>query len=256
MIRIFCLIALSVMVSSCLTHRDVVYLQKRNLSTKASEVVNAPKPAYALQTNDVLSIKVVSAQPELTNQFNTIVTTTGFFNADPASLFLQGYSVDANGDITMPTIGKISVKNLTIEQAQQLIQTKLDEYVRNATALVNLVSFRVTVLGEVARPGQFYVFNRQTTIFDALGMAGDLNVLGNRKKVKLIRQTPEGSEVILLDLRDPDLLTSRYYYLAPNDAIYIEPSKAQIIRSNLVLAGAVSSGLTAIVLLFNFIADL
>lgn len=254
MIRIFYFIVISVLASSCVTQKDVIYLQEQ----KAGELVNTKMPPYYLKTNDVLSVRVISAEPLIANQFNTIPTGTGgggggFFNANPGNLFLQGYTIDENGDISMPLIGKVNVRKMTIDQAEQEVQKRINEYVKNATVLLRMVSFRVTVLGEVRNPGHFYIFNRQATIFDGLGMAGDINTFGNRKEVKLIRQTLEGTEIVKVDLRDPDLLRSQYYYLAPNDAVYVEPMKAQTVRNNFVIIGTVSSVLTSVILLYNFI---
>ena len=245
------------MISACVTQKDVVYLQDQ----MSGDVVNTNRPPYYLKTNDVLSVRVLHQDPALSNQFNTTMIGMGggggnFMNADPGNLFLQGYTIDDDGDITMPNIGKVQVRNLTVDQAQELVQRRLDEYLKNATVMVRMVSFRVTVLGEVRNPGHFYVFNRQASILDALGMAGDILPFGNRKEVKVIRQRQAGTEIVKLDLRDPDVLKSPFYYLAPNDAIYVEPLNAQTIRNNFVIVGTVSSALTAVILLYNLIERL
>lgn len=255
--RFFHLFIIIVLASSCVTQRDVIYLQDQ----KSGDLANTKMQPYYLKTNDVLSVRVLHQDPTLSNQFNTMMVGLAggggnFNNADPGNLFLQGYTIDDNGDITMPNIGKVQVRKLTVDQAQEMIQRRLDEYLKNATVLVRMVSFRVTVLGEVRNPGQFYIFNRQATIFDGLGMAGDILAFGNRQEVKVIRQRQEGSEIVKLDLRDPKLLESPYYYLAPNDAIYVEPLGAQTIRNNFIIVGTVSSALTAVILLYNFIERL
>jgi polysaccharide biosynthesis/export protein len=258
MIRGFYFFAFLLFASSCITQKDVLYLQ----NTRTGDFATAAAPPYYLKTNDVLSVRVISPSPEISNIFNTMPMGMaggggggGFMNADPGNLFLQGYSLDENGEISMPTIGKVMVRNMTVDQAQQVIQQRINEYVKNSTVLVRMVSFRITVLGEVRTPGHFYIFNRQATLFDGLGMAGDINPFGNRKSVNLVRQTQEGSEIIKLDLRDPKLLQSKYYYLSPNDAIYVEPLGAQTARNNFVLIGTVSAVLTTAILLFRFISE-
>jgi len=150
----------------------------------------------------------------------------------------------------MPTVGKILVKNLTVSAIQELIQSKVNEYLNDATVSVRLVSFKITVLGTVTKPGYYYFYNGQVTLLEALGEAGDLTPLANRKNLKLIRQTSEGSEVVLLDLNDPNLLKSKYYYLLPNDVIYVEPLKAGTQRSNLV---PIATAISALVLVLTYI---
>jgi len=174
--------------------------------------------------------------------------------ANPGSLFLDGYSIDVSGKIILPTLGELTVKDLTVEEAQKLIQLNVNKYLNNAIAVVKLISFKVTVLGEVKNPGYYFVYNNQATALEALGMAGDLTNFGSRKNVKLIRQRPSGSEVILLDLTDPNLLKSEYYFLKPGDVIYVEPLKARSKRSNLEVLSVVFSALTTGILILSYVS--
>jgi polysaccharide export outer membrane protein len=116
-----------------------------------------------------------------------------------------------------------------------------------------MISFKVTVLGEVNNPGYHYVYNNQLTILEALGLAGDLTNFASRKNVKLVRQVPRGSEVVLLDLRDPNLLKSKYFFLMPNDVVYVEPLKARSKRLNLELLTLVFSAATTAILILNYV---
>ncbi len=120
------------------------------------------------------------------------------------------------------------VKGLTVEEVQQFIQSNANKYFNNAIVIVKLVSFKVTVLGEVKNPGYYFVYNNQATALEALGMAGDLTTFGNRRNIKLLRQHISGTEVILLDLTNPELLKSDYFYLKPGDVLYVEPLKGEI----------------------------
>ncbi len=173
--------------------------------------------------------------------------------ANPGTLFLDGYSIDTSGKITVPILGELMVKGLTVEEAQQFIQTSANKYFNNAIVIVKLISFKVTVLGEVKNPGYYYVYNNQATALEALGMAGDLTNFGNRKNVKLLRQKATGTEVILLDLTDADLLKSEYFYLKPGDVLYVEPLKARSKRSNLELLSVVFAATTTAVLIFSYV---
>ncbi|WP_223648488.1 polysaccharide biosynthesis/export family protein [Hymenobacter psoromatis] len=238
--------------SGCVVQNKLPYLQGGNYSTtQPSEVQNA-RPVYLLQPGDVLSIKVQSVQPALSDIFNVQgpqVITSG----DPGVLYLTGYSVDDTGMITLPTIGKLKMAGLSVEDAQTLVRTKVGAYVRDANVLVKLLSFKITVLGEVRQPGRYFIYNPQATVLEALGLAGDLTEFGNRQNVKLIRQTAKGSEVVLLNLTDPKLLQSPYYYLLPNDALYVEPMKARTDRGNANNLSLLFAGISAIVLLISYI---
>ena len=107
-------------------------------------------------------------------------------------------------------------------------------------------------MGEVRNPGYHFIYANQATILEALGLSGDLTVNGNRKNIKLIRQTDTGSEVIILDLTDPNLIKSPYYYLVPNDVVYVQPSKAQLTRTNLIPLGTLFGAISATFLILNY----
>jgi polysaccharide export outer membrane protein len=237
---------------SCVSQRKLSYLQGSNFSaTKPTQIANA-RPLYQLHVGDVLNIRVQSVQPVLSDIFNVPgpqTVTTG----DPSVLYLTGYPLDDTGSITLPTVGKVKVEGLSLDQAQALLQQKVTAYVRDANVLVKLLSFKITVLGEVRQPGRYFIYNTQATLLEGLGLAGDLNEFGNRENVKLVRQTDKGSEVVLLDLTDPKLLQSPYYYLQPNDALYVEPLKARSARGNANNLGIVFAGISAIVLLLSYI---
>lgn len=241
--------------ASCVSTRDISYLQDADYSSTQAKAVTNERPEYKLATNDVLNITVQSAQPELTQVFNLNGGQNNFNNGDPGSQYLNGYVIDAKGNITLPTAGRLAVRGLTVSEAQRIIQTAVNNYVRGATASVKLVSFKITVLGEVRNPGYFFIQNPQATLLEGLGLAGDLTPLGNRRNVKLIRQTAAGSEVVLLDLTRPNVLTSPYYYLQPNDAIYVEPVSALTQRANVTNLGIVFAGLTTVAVLINLIVN-
>ena len=240
------------LLGACVAQQQLPYLQGKDYSTRAAVQVDNQRQAYRLQTGDVLSIKVQSVQPALNDMFNV---TSGQYiqNGDPGNLFASGYSVDEAGSITLPTVGRLKVGGLTVEETQLLVQKEVARFMREANVVVKLTSFKLTILGEVRAPGRYFVYNSQATVLEALGMAGDLTEFGSRTNVKLIRQTPKGSEVVLLDLTDPELLRSKYYYLLPNDALYVEPMKARTARGNANNLGLVFGGLSTIILLLSFI---
>ncbi|WP_400191517.1 polysaccharide biosynthesis/export family protein [Hymenobacter sp. B81] len=248
----FHLLLAGVLLSGCIAQRRLPYLQGTEYSTRATvAVANAPQ-AYKLQPNDVLSVRVQSAQPTLNDIFN-VTDSRAMFGGDPGTMFLAGYNIDASGQVNLPTVGKVQLAGLTVDEAQKMVQQQVNRFVRDANVLVKLISFKITILGEVRTPGRYFVHNGQATVLEALGLAGDLTEFGNRQNVKLIRQTPQGSEVVLLDLTSPALLSSPNYYLLPNDALYVEPLRARTVRANVANLGLVFAGVSAAVLVMNYL---
>ncbi|WP_035566206.1 polysaccharide biosynthesis/export family protein [Hymenobacter sp. IS2118] len=249
---IWCLLPGLALLSSCVTQSQLPYLQNAGYSrTAATAVANTP-PSYRIQPNDVLSVRVQSSQPEFNELFN-VADARAMFGSDPGMMFLSGYSVGNDGNIMLPTVGRLQVAGLDIIAVQAAVQQRVSSFVRGANVVVKLLSFKLTVLGEVRSPGHYFVYNGKATVLEGLGLAGDLTEFGNRQKVKLIRQTPTGSEVVLLDLTDPTLLASPYYYLLPNDAVYVEPLRARTARANAGNLGLAFSGISAVVLLLSFL---
>ncbi|MEX0275193.1 MAG: polysaccharide biosynthesis/export family protein, partial [Flavobacteriaceae bacterium] len=143
----------------------------------------------------------------------------------------------------------------TVQEIRSLVQREVDKYLVNAKVMVQLTSFKVSVLGDVKNPGTNYIYNSESTIFEALGTAGDLNISANRKMVKLIRQVDDKSVVVTLDLTDPMVIQSPYYFLHPNDVIYVETSKQNIVRNNFSVATLVLTAISTGLLIWNLAAN-
>ncbi|MDF9799660.1 polysaccharide export outer membrane protein [Catalinimonas alkaloidigena] len=242
---------------SCIPNKQVVYFPNPEFSTEVSTEIHNPRQIYRLQPRDVLSVRILTLDSESAAYFN-IQPNTGFMNLNPAGFYLNGYSIDEEGNIFLPEVGPVNVLDLTLNEAQSVIADAIGEYLSTATVIVKLTSFKITVLGEVNNPGYYYVYNDQANLLEGLGLASDLTEFGNRENITLIRQTEDGSEVVLLNLKDPDILSSKYYFLQPNDVIYVQPLKAKNTRSNLstftilsVLFGAISST----ILLLRYVND-
>lgn len=206
--------------SSCVTVKQVKYLNDAG-NNNAGETNQQAVSYYKIQTGDQLYVKILSLDDKSANFFNA--DAADFQNVNETKLYLTSYEVNDSGYIQLPLAGKINVKNLTIEEARVKVQQVVDEYLNQATVIVKLTSFRLTILGEVARPGKFIVLSTQINIFEALGNAGDITDYGNKQRVLLIRQTTNGSQTIYINLKDKAILSSPNYYLQPNDILYIEP---------------------------------
>ena len=247
-------VIVSILCSSCYYNKRWVYIQD-NYSESTPTQVRNENTQYRLRPSDVISVKVKSSTEAGISDIFNIAPAGQSFNMDAGNLYLQGYSVDPNGQINLPILGSVTVKDLTLDEAENHIQQLANKFLNNATVIVKLISFKITVIGEVRSPGYRYVFNNQATLFEGLGLAGDLTENGNRKRIKLIRQVPTGSEVVMIDLTDPKILKSKYYYLQPNDVVYVEPLRAQSKRSNLALMTLFFSAVTTTVLVLNYFED-
>ncbi|MEL6853067.1 MAG: polysaccharide biosynthesis/export family protein, partial [Bacteroidota bacterium] len=202
-------------------------------------------PYYRLKTNDIISIKIRTRGT--TSPQHLTLEPEGSMFISQESLFLNGFAVSDSGFITMPTLGKIRVAGLTIPQVQQRIQTLLgsNQY-KNASVFVTLVSFKVSILGEVNLPGQYPVYDYNLTSLEAIARAGDFKDFANRQQVQLIRRKNNSQEVVLLDFTDANLMESPYYYLQPNDILYVPNLEKKNKRSNLETLTVASIILTAI----------
>jgi polysaccharide biosynthesis/export protein len=245
------------MISSCIPNKRLIYFPDKDLKTGYLKEIENKPPVYKLQPRDVLAINVKSADPKSANFYN--LQSDGPMIAFNEGIgFLGGHSINESGFITLPQLGKIKLSGLTITEAQDILEEKLREFLLDATVLVKMVSFKVTVLGEVRNPGHFYIYNDQSTVLECLGRAGDLTDFGNRQNITLIRQNENGVGATILDLKDPKLLSSEYYFVQPNDVIYVQPMRQKSARGNIgtlnilgVIATVVSTG----VLFFTFIAN-
>ncbi len=221
------------LLSNCISNKKIVYFSDPGFTKGQQTVIeNNFRTTYRLQRRDVLSVRIKTLDSESSSYFN-IENEGMFLNTSPASMYLNGYSIDDGGNIDIPEVGLIKVEGLTVDEAREKIQKAVGNYLSKATILVKLVSFKVTVLGEVRNPGTQYVYNDQLTLLEAIGLCGDMTEFGNREKVTLLRQTVGGQKAIVLNLNQPGILSSEYLYLQPNDVVYIQPLRAKTIRGNL-----------------------
>jgi polysaccharide biosynthesis/export protein len=242
----------SIILSSCLSNKKVVYYQSKKFKESESIMIQNPPTEYKLQSNDVLAVTIKSSNPETDILYNLRQGNQPLGGGD--ALYMQGYLVNDAGLITLPVLGDILVVDKTLEQAKQTIAEKLSLYLKEATLDVKLSSFRIAVYGEVSRPGLFNIVGGRVSIFQAIAQAGDMTDFANRRSVKLIRQKSSELEVTTLNLTKESILKSPYYYLHPNDQIYIEPMRSQIGRANIPLLSVIFTAISTTVLLINFLS--
>ncbi len=230
MIRYFFLILIGLTLFSCGSRKEMVYLQPD--STQVSTDYNQFIPK--IQSQDILTITVTAADPKVTAPFNPVSTNSPTnINSSLEMALRPTYTVDQDGNIQFPMLGKIKVAGLTRLQAIDLLREKLSVYIKDPNVNMNFNNFRITVLGEVSKPGSFTIPTERITILEALGLAGDLTNSAVRTNILVVREQDGHKHIERLDLTQQDVLNSPYYYLAQNDVIYVEPNKTQINNSKL-----------------------
>ena len=215
----------AVVFASCIPQRKMLYLKEAQMAAEnlSKEYVNDRSIDYKLQPGDNLYIHVINTIDER-SAASINGDIRGYLSSD-ANIYLQTTTVDEDGCVEMPLVGKILVKNLTVDEAKDKLQKAINTYVNGSMLVVKLASFNLTLLGEVARPGMYKVYQSQINLFEAVAMAGNMTNFAKRKAVRIVRQTDNGSEIITVDMGKADILSSPYYYLKPNDIVYVEPLK-------------------------------
>jgi len=222
------LVVLSLFFSSCISQKEIKYLQPSVDETpNRAEFNNATIADYRFNYGDNIYINIRSLDEKSSNMFNSSSGSRTTNSYNDASIYLNSYTVDANGEIDFPLIGKIKLINLTQNEAVDRIQKAVDVYLKETTVIVKLVNFNITFVGEVRNPGEYKIYQDKISLFEAISLAGDISDYGNKKAVKLLRSTNTGHEMILLDLTREDILESPYFYLKPNDVIYVEPLRSK-----------------------------
>ena len=225
----YIVVFISLFFTSCIPIKDLHYLQDKNSSADQATIAAVESKPYRLQANDVLSIDIKAIDPKLVAIFSATASEQSATGKSESSLYFNGFTVDDHGNIRMPILGEINVMGYTLEEVRIKIEKKLlEEYFKseaNIFVTVKLAGFRYTINGEVVSTGTKTLFQEHVNVMQAIANAGDITTVGNRKAVMIIRQTPTGVEMKDIDLTDLNVMKSPYYYLQPNDYIYVKPLK-------------------------------
>jgi polysaccharide biosynthesis/export protein len=245
--------AILVFLSSCTAHKQLVYLKDVD-SVSSESFYRKTRPEYLLQTRDIMYVKICSLNEEMSNLINqTIGSYQQNLFQNETSLFINGYSVSDSGYIEIPILGRILVAGKTLDEAIKSIHQRADQFLKDATVIVKLISFKVSVIGEVSRPGTYNNYNSQLTVLEAISLAGDITDYGNRKKVHVLRPESNGTRSFQLDLTNRNILTSDGYFLLPNDIVYIEPIRSKSFRINIPTLSLVLTSVSTLILVLNYI---
>lgn len=211
------------------TYKKINYLQDIEQDTSMSMTMNN---GIIIQPQDQLSIVVTSRDPKMAIAFNLPVSTffTGTeMSASGGNQHITGYTVNNEGNILFPSLGELHVAGLNRWELQELVTDKLAEtgLLKDAVVTVEFLNFKVSVLGEVTSPGTYSVSGDKITIFQALALARDLTIYGQRENVKVIREQNGERQIFAVDLTDSGIFASPAYYLQQNDVVYVTPSKVR-----------------------------
>lgn len=250
--------------NSCVVNKKVQYLQNDDVNIKAEETVkdsiyriyNLADFEYKLQPEDVISVKFYSLTPEEFNFF-TIKEGNGdnsnqFING--ASVLINGYLIDENGEVEFPVVGKVNINGLSVYDAQNEILKIAKQYLESPVIEVRLLNFRFTLLGEVKKEGTIGSLNNRITMLEAIGLAGGFTDFADKANIKVIRQGKGKAEVYYLNLLDESFVSSPFYYMNQGDVIIVPPLRQRPYQiyfgKNLAL---VISSASLLLLVFNLI---
>lgn len=226
-----------VLLNSCISQRRLSYL--RDVTAASADSINQtyqPLDENYITKGDLLSIFVNALDIEAVRAFNMPVANvqnlgSRTVTSNMGSGSLQGYWVDPDGYIDFPVLGKLHIEGMTTTQLKDTLTLLISRSVKDPIINVNFMNFFVTVLGEVKTPGRHAVNAQGITIFEAIGLAGDLTIYGKRNNVLVSREVDGKMEFARLNLNDQAIFASPYYHIRQNDVIYVEPNTARAISS-------------------------
>ncbi|OYU81506.1 MAG: sugar transporter [Flavobacterium sp. BFFFF1] len=238
--------------ASCASNKNVHYFQGIDDSKSSSEKVNFEPQ---LQPDDLLLIIVSAPDPEAAAPYNLLTfSDSGVGRTDNAasSSRYQTYLIDNNGEIEFPVLGRIKMGGLTKSEAVEKLKSLLRKYITSPIINLRIINYKFSVMGEVARPGLFNVPTERVTLPEAISMAGDLTIYGDRKQILVIRDVDGVKTHNFIDITSADFINSPFYYLDQNDVVYVRPNKTRVNSS--VVGPNVTVGISAVSLLITIIA--
>ncbi len=240
--------------SGCARYKNIAYIQDRyEVEDSTKQYITVSEGGdLILMPNDNVYIDFYGLEYEQLESFKKQYFERAS-NFNEISLFLKGYFIDETGGVELPVIGKVKIAGLTLSQAKDTLQKKVNEYLKGAVVDIRLLSYNITILGEVKRPGKFQFYKRQINLLDALAKAGDLSRYGDARHIVLIREENGKTATYNFDLTSSDFFSMQTFWLKPNDVIYVKPLKTKIVSVNSPTISLIFTGLTTIILLLTYI---
>lgn len=220
----FFLFALAICITSCASRKDLAYLQNADeISTEDASFSFEP----TLKVDDLLSIIVSAETPEVTIPFN-LPQIQGNYQINNNQNGIKTYLIDANGFIDFPVVGSIKLGGLSRTDAVAKLKEAVAVYIINPSINLRILNYKITVIGEVVKPGRYPLESERITLIEALSAAGDLTIYGRRDNILIIREVEGKKSFNRVDITSADFINSPYYYLTQNDQIVVEPNKARM----------------------------
>lgn len=234
-------ILILLVLSACAPRRDLVYFSNMANVTTTNDVQN---PDVRIKQNDVLNITMNSLSPES----NLLFASSKGASPDGS---LRGYKVNKDGDVHLPLVGDLKIEGMTIEEAETKVAAALSQHVKKPEVEIQIVNFKITVIGEVNKPSTFTITDEKINLLEALGMAGDMTVYGKRENVLIIRTEDGHKTMKRVNLNNLETLNSPYFNLKQNDIVYVEPDRAKAIEysSNTRIIPIVVASISAVAVL-------
>jgi len=242
----------SLVLSSCVPMKKMLYLQVKGSADTLSSFVNERKIDYRIQPGDNLYIRVITLDEKTTLMLNPLTGSGANSNVSDASVYLTSYTVNEAGYLDFPLVGEIFVRNMNVDEVRDAIAEELKVYLKELVVVVKLVNYNLTVLGEVNHQGQYKVYQTDINLFEAIAMASGMTDFANRNKVAIIRLNKTGSSIHYVDMTRKDILSADYYYLKPNDIIYVPPVKGKQFGFATFPYVMILSTITTTILLLNY----
>lgn len=243
----------TLVLSSCVPLKKTVYLQVKEAADTVQNFVNERNIDYRIQPGDNLYIRVVTLDEKTNVMLNPLSTGSSTNMGNEASIYLLSYQVNEAGYLDFPMLGEIFVRNMNAEEIRAAINERLKEYLRELVVIVKLVNFNLTILGEVQRPGGYVVYRSNINLFEAISLANDMTDFANANRVAIIRQTKTGSTVQMVDMTKRSILASEFYYLKPNDVVYVYPVRGKQFTFANFPYGVVFGFISTTILLLNYL---
>lgn len=245
--KIGLLLGMTVLLLSCASREKIVYIQNAG-ALQPSNYTTKFKP------DDLLMITVSAPDPEAAMPFNLPAAAVSPLTSTIAGAQLQYqlYLIDKDGSIEFPVLGSLKLGGLEREAAVSVLKERLKEYISNPIVNIRIMNYKISVDGEVVRPGAFNLVSERVTLLEALSMAGDLTIYGRRDNIMVIRDVNGTKTINHVDITKSDFVNSDFYYLSQNDMVYVEPNKTKINSS--VIGPNVTASLTAISLVITVVA--
>ena len=228
----YLVVCMAIFLTACTSTKKIIYLQDV-VPLKQQEIEQ--KYEVIIHSDDLLAIMVNSRDPELALPFNMPMITYQLGSESSGQQRVLGYLVDTEGNIDFPILGTLYVEGLTRMELTEFIKNKLieEDLIKDPIVTVQFLNFKISVMGEVSRPGSFTISGDRITLLGALSMAGDLTIYGRRDRVGVIREENGKRTILFHDLRSAEIFNSPCYYLQQNDIVYVEPNKAKSGQSNI-----------------------